>query len=73
MQFHHKAQGTPPYRVAAARRTGKVLGWNAKQKPWTHAVFFGWNVVSRTPGLLSVGDVLTPVSQQQPADMVPAP
>ncbi|KAG2453054.1 hypothetical protein HYH02_002388 [Chlamydomonas schloesseri] len=65
--------GDEPLDTLGEFRTGKVLGWNAKQKPWTHAVFFGWNVVSRTPGLLSVGDVLTPVSQQQPADMVPAP
>ncbi|PNW78633.1 hypothetical protein CHLRE_09g389089v5 [Chlamydomonas reinhardtii] len=65
--------GDEPLDTLGEFRTGKVLGWNAKQKPWTHAVFFGWNVVSRTPGLLSLGDTLTPVTQQQPADLVPAP
>ncbi|KXZ54122.1 hypothetical protein GPECTOR_5g223 [Gonium pectorale] len=64
--------GDEPLDTLSNIRTGKLLGWNKAQKTWTHAVFFGWNVVSRTPGVLAVGDVLTPVSKQTPAELTPA-
>ncbi|PNH06438.1 MOSC domain-containing protein 2, mitochondrial [Tetrabaena socialis] len=63
--------GDEPLETLGTIRSGKVLGWNKDQKSWTHAVFFGWNVVSRTPGVLSVGDVLT-VASPQLAVLTPA-
>ncbi|GIL69846.1 hypothetical protein Vretimale_10110 [Volvox reticuliferus] len=56
--------GEEPLQALGTVRSGKVLGWSETRKSWTHAVFFGWNVVSRTPGVLSVGDRLTITTPQ---------
>ncbi|KAG2484852.1 hypothetical protein HYH03_016339 [Edaphochlamys debaryana] len=64
--------GDEPLDTLHTFRTGKALGWAETEKSWTHAVFFGWNVVSRTPGVLSVGDRLT-VRAPQGKALVPAP
>ncbi|GLC46013.1 hypothetical protein PLESTB_001027900 [Pleodorina starrii] len=65
--------GDEPLDTLGTIRSGKVLGWNKNRKDWTHSVFFGWNVVSRTPGVLSVGDALTVASPQCHDALVPAP
>jgi len=40
-------------------RSGKVLGWAAQRKSWTHDVFFGWNAAVLQQGTISVGDTVT--------------
>jgi hypothetical protein len=37
-------------------RSGKILGWAADRKSWTHSVFFAWNAVVQQQGHISVGD-----------------
>ncbi|PNH06437.1 MOSC domain-containing protein 2, mitochondrial [Tetrabaena socialis] len=63
--------GDEPLDTLSTIRSGKVLGWNKDQKTWTHQVLFGWMVVSRNTGVLSVGDVLT-VASPQLAVLTPA-
>eukprot|EP00775_Hariotina_reticulata_P009814 gene9814-9972_t len=42
-------------------RSGKVLGWAADRKSWTHSVFFAWNAVVQQQGQISVGDAVAVV------------
>lgn len=54
-------------------RSGKLLGWSVAQKSWTHDVFFGWNMVCKATGVVSVGDDVTVLQPQLPMDqLVPA-
>ncbi|GLI62495.1 hypothetical protein VaNZ11_005127 [Volvox africanus] len=64
--------GDEPLETLGTIRSGKVLGWNQTRKSWTHAVFFGWNVVTRTAGVVSVGDRLTITSPQVHDALLPA-
>eukprot|EP00877_Chromochloris_zofingiensis_P006088 jgi/Chrzof1/1732/Cz10g18280.t1 len=48
--------GDQPLDTLSKIRSGKVLGWNAQRKSWTHSVFFGWNAVPQGTGIIKVGD-----------------
>jgi uncharacterized protein YcbX len=60
--------GDEPLGALGETRSGKVLGWAAVSKAWTHAVFFAWNATVLSPGLLTVGDSLktTPWAADHP-------
>eukprot|EP00882_Tetradesmus_deserticola_P008434 GHRQ01008893.1.p1 GENE.GHRQ01008893.1~~GHRQ01008893.1.p1 ORF type:complete len:274 (+),score=117.08 GHRQ01008893.1:309-1130(+) len=51
-------EGTEPLRTLGKTRSGKVLGWAAKHKSWTHEVFFGWNAAVAQQGTISVGNTV---------------
>eukprot|EP00877_Chromochloris_zofingiensis_P006089 jgi/Chrzof1/1733/Cz10g19010.t1 len=48
--------GEEPMDTLQRIRSGKVLGWDAQRKSWTHAVFFGWHAVPRSTGIIKVAD-----------------
>jgi len=54
--------GQEPLQTLGTFRSGAALGWDKRERSWTHAVFFGWNVVSRVSGVqLRVGDPVMPL------------
>eukprot|EP00955_Chlamydomonas_euryale_P078494 363162-Chlamydomonas_euryale.AAC.5 len=52
--------GREPLAMLGTFRSGRALGWAAKERSWTHAVFFGWNMVAQPPpgAVLAVGDAV---------------
>lgn len=52
-------EGKEPLVTLGQFRSGKVLGWAAQRKSWTHDVFFGWNAAVLQQGTISVGDTVT--------------
>jgi uncharacterized protein YcbX len=60
--------GDEPLAALGETRSGRVLGWSALSKAWTHAVFFAWNATVLQPGLLTAGDAIaaTPWAPEHP-------
>ncbi|KAF6263444.1 MOSC-domain-containing protein [Scenedesmus sp. NREL 46B-D3] len=57
-------EGTEPLTTLGQIRGGKILGWAAQRKSWTHSVFFGWNAAVAQQGTISVGDSVAVIAER---------